>query len=334
MYLGVAIVIVGAIRLIWSKRKGLKTPLLASAPVLFPYHIPSELLPTSLPSTPNPNLASGFSNTISTNPTSKGFFAYLPVLPVWFDFSTDEAALPQHSRPSSPTMWRTSIEQKNDHRYRSVPSRPHSPSASLHIGMERDNSFGPPQLHSLPPSRSANCSRPTSRSPSPPPGATASLIHQPPSNTATLAAWGVGLFRSKSIEVSKKTHSTRTSPQRSTIPLAIDTKTSATAPSNGAPPNYPNQLSTSDHSFRYPLPSHGDVASSPSLVPHPSPRLSAPPSPRPQRPPADERKVAEKKRGTNEDHEAASDGGRGRIDTAEHLEKEMTGDEEKEGEQQ
>ena len=327
MYLGLAIVILGAIRLIWSKRAVvLKTPLLSSAPGKFPYHFSAELLPTSLPSTPNPNLTNSFSATMSTLPTTKGVLAYLPV---WLDFSTDEVALPQHSRPSSPTMWRTSIEQKNDHRYRAVPSRPHSPSASLNIPTEREVS---PQFHSLPPSRSVSSSRPCSRSPSPPPGATASLIHQPLSNTATLAAWGVGLFRSKSIEVSKKSHSTRTSPQRSTAPLSIDTRTYVNAASttngNGAPPNYQNQLNTSEHSFRYPLPSHGDVDSFPSLDPHPSLPPSAPPSPRQQRRPADEEKGAGRKRETNEQQqEHESDGGRGRIDGAQHLAREMSANE-------
>lgn len=117
MYAAVVLIIIGTIRLVLSK-----APL--AAPILVPalhFHIRKEGLPFTRPASPNSQQASPAFLSRDSPLVSRGLFSQLPD---WFNMPSD--ILPQHSRPSSPTLFRYG-EMKQDNRYQSVPSRPPSP---------------------------------------------------------------------------------------------------------------------------------------------------------------------------------------------------------------
>lgn len=216
MYIGFAIVILGAVRLLWSKRTFLKTQSQRQlGPIALPFHVGADGLPFARPGTPGAGSRPGSpigsrsgtpNGDRSRQNSGNGRQGALYYLPVWFMPPGDGNARAQGPiSPSQAHGWSqylpnlSFVEEDAEHRYHPVPnfSRPPSPSNNsiLHApGAVHDGAFDGTPLHSIhspkpivPPSSSASArdafSPPPPTSPNPP-------------AYSSLKSWGSALFRS------------------------------------------------------------------------------------------------------------------------------------------
>lgn len=227
MYAGLALVVLGLVRLLWSKRSFLRSSPRILGPISLPHGTPNssdnEALPYIRPDTPGgsrPSTPFDGSPNGSTNGRSQanrpGLLYYLPV---WVmppgDRSHGGATSPNPadanwSQYFSNLSFVDSRDQAN--RYHPIPSfsRPPSPSNNsiLHApGSTHDGAFDGVQLHSIqapqPTRSSANTTGPSSSS---------SSTHMPTSSTgpnsppaySTLRSVGANLFRPFSAVPSKE----------------------------------------------------------------------------------------------------------------------------------
>lgn len=258
MYAGFAIVALGLVRLVWSKR--FKSSPRTPGPISLPYH---DGLPFTRPGTPSASRpGSPFCASRSSTPTAgsrtrredvapagKGVLYYLPV---WFLPPADGSA--RQVGPSTPTQatgWSHYLpslpfdDQSEHHRYQAIPdfSRPGSPSSNSILyapGAHHDGAFDGTPLHSL----QSSSSRPTS------PTQTAPSSPLPPAYS-TLKNWGTALFRT----------ATSTSPRTATSLL----------PTVASPP-----LSSPPRPKGKPLPPTASNSTSSSSRPSAPPRARSP----------------------------------------------------------
>lgn len=216
MYAGLALVVLGLARLLWSKRSFLRTSPRILGPISLPHGTPNsvdnEALPYIRPDTPGgsrPSTPFDGSPNSSVNGRSQtnrpGLLYYLPV---WVmppgDRSPGGATSPNApdanwSQYFSNLSFVDSRDQAN--RYHPIPSfsRPPSPSNNsiLHApGSTHDGAFDGVQLHSIQapqPTRSSSTSVPTPSSSSPLPPSTTGP-NSPPAYS-TLRSVGAHLFR-------------------------------------------------------------------------------------------------------------------------------------------
>ncbi|BGP12512.1 hypothetical protein JCM10213_006923 [Rhodosporidiobolus nylandii] len=224
MYAGLAIVVLGVVRLVWNKRLSFKATPRPIGPIALPY----EALPFARPGTPGSRPASPFGGSRSGTPANgnprvpgggKGGIFYMPV---WL-FPSGEARSPGGRSPNGEQQGNWSqyfsnlsfVEDGQGNRYQPVPnfSRPPSPSNNsiLHApGSTHDGAFDGMPLHSIhapKPSRPSAPSLPRSSTDS-----DAAPTHPPsspnPPAYSTLRSWGTSLFRGS------------TSPRAPLLPLA------------------------------------------------------------------------------------------------------------------
>lgn len=174
MYTGAAVVVLGTIRLLWSKARSFRTPKV-KGPIALPLHFGAEGV--SSPTLPH----GGHEN--------RGGVLYY--LPVWM-FPNGETQRAGPSFPSS--LSGLFFRDQDEHAYQPVPSlsRPPSPSSDsiLHApGVVRDGAFDGVNLHSVS-GRRPGTPRTTVAPPSPPPPP-----YQQPSNQSSLRGWGSQFFR-------------------------------------------------------------------------------------------------------------------------------------------
>ncbi|KAI5478283.1 MFS transporter [Pseudohyphozyma bogoriensis] len=131
MYLGLAVVILGALRLAWTKRAFLKksSGQINSGPIALPFHFPNE---HNRPGTPGSRPGSPYSRSATPTVPQREGRGVLYYLPVWF--------MPN--------------EEQEENRYQPIPdfSRPPSPSNNsiLHApGAVHDGAFSGVHLHSI-----------------------------------------------------------------------------------------------------------------------------------------------------------------------------------------
>lgn len=200
MYVGLGVVILGIVRLLWSKRSVLKTAPRSVGPIALPFHVPSEFPRPGTPGSSRPS--SPFAGSRSSTPngtrlhhqrreseiaaaaaaSGRGVLYYLPV---WF-FPPGGDRLSASSNASPQSVWSQFLpgyDEEDSHRYQAIPdfSRPPSPSndSILHApGATHDGAFDGVHLHSIS-SSSRNPASPTSAPPA----------------YSTLKSWGSALFR-------------------------------------------------------------------------------------------------------------------------------------------
>ncbi|GAA6032021.1 hypothetical protein JCM8097_003391 [Rhodosporidiobolus ruineniae] len=230
MYAGLLIVVVGAVRIIWSKRVGFKATPRPLGPIALPY----EALPFTRPGTPgsrppSPGVSSDRRPAAPENGKGRVFY-----MPVWL-MPTGEGRSPGGRGPGATengANWSqyfsnlSFVDEGHGHRYEPVPnfSRPPSPSNNSILyapGATHDGAFDGTPLHSIhapkatrpQPQRSSidsdasSAPFPSSSSPSTP---NPPLSPNPPAYSA-LRSWGTSLFRASPFS---------TSPRGPLLPLA------------------------------------------------------------------------------------------------------------------
>lgn len=231
MYIGFGIVILGAARLVWSKRSILKTSSQRQlGPIALPFHVGADGLPFNRPGTPGagsrPDSPIGSRSGTPSGPprlrqdsaTGRGVLYYLPV---WFLPPGDSGS--RSPGPTSPTQghgWSqylpnlSFVEDDAEHRYHPVPnfSRPPSPSNNsiLHApGAMHDGAFDGTPLHSIQSPRPIKSLPPrdVEESAASPPPSSVPTSPNPPAYSS-LKSWGSALFR--------------TSPRASLVPLGLN----------------------------------------------------------------------------------------------------------------
>ncbi|GAA5842973.1 hypothetical protein JCM11251_007300 [Rhodosporidiobolus azoricus] len=236
MYAGLLIVVLGVIRLIWSKR-----PILKSAPrSIGPIALPYEALPFTRPGTPGSRSGSPANGRAAAG--GRGGNGGLFYLPVWL-MPTGEGTSPGGGRRDvdgeTNGNWSqyfsnlSFVADEPGHRYEPVPnfSRPPSPSNNsiLHApGSTHDGAFDGTPLHSIhapravrpgsaPARSSADSDRSTSTATTTTPLHSTSFTPTPsspnPPAYSALRSWGTSLFRASPFS---------TSPRAPLLPLSRD----------------------------------------------------------------------------------------------------------------
>ncbi|GAA5969100.1 hypothetical protein JCM11641_007469 [Rhodosporidiobolus odoratus] len=230
MYAGLAIVVLGVVRLLFNRRAAFKATPRAIGPIALPY----EALPFIRPGTPGSRPSSPFGGARSGTPAghprgpNKAGVFYMPV---WL-MPTGEGRSPGGRSPGDAQgNWSqyfsnlSFVDAAEGHRYEPVPSfsRPPSPSNNsiLHApGSTHDGAFDGTPLRSI---HAPQATRPTPPLPSADPDAENPLptpsSPNPPAYSS-LRTWGTSLFRGSSV----------TSPRSPLLPLTNSPQSPSSKP--------------------------------------------------------------------------------------------------------
>ncbi|GAA5892055.1 hypothetical protein JCM6882_005681 [Rhodosporidiobolus microsporus] len=313
MYAGLLIVVLGIVRLLWSKRPFLKSAPRSIGPIALPY----EALPFTRPGTPGSRPASPADGRRAPPPAAgnRSGNGGLFFLPVWL-MPTGEGTSPgPRNEGETGGNWSQYFsnlsfvaDEASGHRYQPVPnfSRPPSPSNNsiLHApGATHDGAFDGTPLHSIhapravrPSSSSAGArsSVDSDRSSFSTPSSSfskAPLSPNPPAYSA-LRSWGTSLFRASPFSTSPRAPllplSAEPSPQSASVPLPqpvpsrpasqlpspAPSPATAVRPLSPAPPAYASLAAGGHHNHDVGRTSPAPLADARSR----SPRAGSPPS--------------------------------------------------------
>ncbi|GAA5918848.1 hypothetical protein JCM1841_002770 [Sporobolomyces salmonicolor] len=222
MYAGLAIVVIGIARLLWSKRSVLKSSPRILGPIALPYNTGSDALPLIRPDTPGGSrVDSPFGGASSSTPgrhrRDESRPDVLYYLPVWFMPPSDRSPGGTSSPRPNHASWSQYFSnlsfvdpESQDHRYQPIPdfSRPPSPSNNsiLHApGSTHDGAFDGMPLHSIHaprPTRPASSLTSPSGSTTPAPSTSPAPPFNAPPVYSTLWSLGASLFRASTFGAS------------------------------------------------------------------------------------------------------------------------------------